>query len=189
LEKNRGEIDLGLMKSILRSHHPSLEGKQFRRPCLKSICMHGGGIIGDHTTGSYVASLSPEQCTYWVTGSPTPCTSIFKPLWLIDSEDIPFTERDLDKAQTFWEQRDQLYRMIVAQQLADLDSYLEARDKLEEEWEGMVQKMEKGNPEDMKAIMKIAWAQEKKLVEQVIQENQKNPPHLQGSPIFRRCWK
>jgi hypothetical protein len=55
--------------------------------------------------------------------------------------------------------------------------------------EGMVQKMEKGNPEDMKAIMKIAWAQEKKLVEQVIQENQKNPPHLQGSPIFRRCWK
>jgi hypothetical protein len=49
--------------------------------------------------------------------------------------------------------------------------------------------MEKGNPEDMKAIMKIAWAQEKKLVEQVIQENQKNPPHLQGSPIFRRCWK
>ena len=65
--------------------------------------------------------------------------------------------------------------MIVAQQLADLDSYLEARDKLEEEWEGMVQKMEKGNPEDMKAIMKIAWAQEKKLVEQVIQENQKTP--------------
>lgn len=189
LEKNRGEIDLNLMKSILRSHHPSQEGKQFRRSCLKSICMHGGGIIGDHTTGSYVASLSPEQCTYWVTGSPTPCTSIFKPLWLIESKDISFTEKDLDKAQAFWEQRAKLYRMIVRQQVADLDSYMEARDKLEEEWTGMVKEMEKGSQEAMKAVMKRAWTQEAELISKVIEENQANPSHLQGSPIFRRCWK
>jgi hypothetical protein len=189
LEKNRGGIDLGLMKNILRSHHPSLGGKQFRRSCVKSICMHGGGIIGDHTTGSYVASLSSEQCTYWVTGSPTPCMSIFKPLWLIEGEAIPFMEKDLNKAEAFWQQRAKLYRMIVRQQVADLDYYLEARDQLEEEWTGMVQGMVKGKQGEMAAIMSLAWAQEEELIERVIKENQDHPPSIQGSPIFRRCWK
>ena len=76
--------------------------------------------------------------------------------------------------------------MIVAQQLADLDSYLEARDKLEEN-RSIIQKMERKS-RGYEGYYENSWAREKKLVEQVIQEA-KNPPHLQGSPIFRRCWK
>ncbi len=189
LEKNWGKIDVQLMKSILRAHHPSLEGKQFRRSCLKSICMHGGGIIGDHTTGSYVASLDKEQCTYWVTGSPTPCVSIFKPLWLTDHEDIPFIEEDSDRALAFWERRAELYRMILRQQIPDLSTYIEARDKLEEEWMQMVQGMEKGNYYQMEKIMETAWAQEAELVSRMIRENQSHPSHMQGSPLFRRYWR
>ncbi|KUG02452.1 dipeptidase [hydrocarbon metagenome] len=189
LEQNRGQIDVKLMQSILRSHHPAREGKQFRRSCLKSVCMHGGGIIGDHTTGSYVASLSKEQCTYWVTGSPTPCVSIFKPLWLTDYDGIPFKEEDFEKALAFWKKRDDLFRMILHQQITELSDYIEERDQLEEEWMQMAQIMEKGNQEEMKRIMASAWTREEELVSRMLTENESHHPHLQGSPFFRYYWR
>lgn len=187
LENNRGQIDVNLMKSILRSHHPAQEGKEFRRSCLKSICMHGGGIIGDHTTGSYVASLGKEQCTYWVTGSPTPCVSIFKPLWMV--ENTPFKEEEFEKALAFWKKRAQLFQMILHHKIPELSTYLEERDQLEEEWTQMVQAMEKGNQEEMKKIIATAWQQEEELVSRMLEENQTQPDHLHGSPLFRRYWR
>jgi hypothetical protein len=189
LEKNRGQIDLTLMTGILRSHHPGLEGRELRRPCLKSICMHGGGIIGDHTTGSYAASLSKEQCTYWVTGSPTPCISVFKPLWLTEHEGIPFRENDEDKALAFWQQRAEFYRMIVQQQIPDISSYIEARNQLEEEWIQRVESMGKGSREQIQEVMEAAWSQEEELISRYMEEGRSCPPRLQGSPIFRRTWK
>ncbi len=189
LEKNRGQIDINFMKSILRSHHPSLEGKQFRRSSLKSICMHAGGIIGDHTTGSYIASLSKEQCTYWLTGSSTPCISIFKPLWLVDYNKIPFKEEEFEKALAFWKRREQVFRMILRHQVPELPAYLEERDQLEEEWMQMAQAMEKGNHNEMIRIMENAWSQEEELVSRMLAENQFNTRRLKGSPLFRSYWR
>ncbi len=189
LETNRGHVDLELMKTILRSHHPSLEGKEFRRSSLKSICMHAGGVIGDHTTGSYVASLSQEQCTYWLTGSPTPCISTFKPLWLIDYDKLPFKEEEFEKALAFWEKRNQLFRMILHQQIPELSAYMEERDQMEEEWMQMVQAVEAGNHKEMKKIMEKAWIQEEELVSRMLDENHPHPPQIKGSPLFRRYWR
>lgn len=188
LVENRGGIDLNLMKSILRSHHPAIKGRQFRRPSLKSICMHGGGIIGDHTTGSYIASLSKAQCTYWLTGSSTPCIGIFKPLWLIDYEKIPFQEDEYEQALAFWEKREDLHRMILYHQIPELSNYLAERDRMEEEWVNLAAEMEKGNQKEMKRIMETAWTQEEELVSRVLKEYKSNPTHLRGSPYFRYYW-
>ncbi|UCE14573.1 MAG: C69 family dipeptidase [Candidatus Heimdallarchaeota archaeon] len=57
-----GEINLVTMMDILRDHSGG-------------ICMHGGF----RTTASQVSYVSEENTVHWLTGSPHPCISIFKP--------------------------------------------------------------------------------------------------------------
>jgi dipeptidase len=189
LERQRGNIDLSLMKTILRSHDPKLEGRQFKQSSLKSICMHGGGLIGDHTTGSYIASLNPEFCTYWVTGSSTPCLSLFKPLWLRIHESIPCHEEEQDTAIVFWKKREMLHRLMVSGQICNLSEYLQERDRMEEAWAQMIAEMEPEKEKDMHMIMSTAWAQEEDLLNRILNENQNNPPRYSGSPYFRSYWR
>ncbi|MFX1516496.1 MAG: C69 family dipeptidase [Promethearchaeota archaeon] len=62
LQSNSGNIDLNTMMDILRDHYGG-------------ICMHGAF----RTTGSQVSYLSEENSVHWMTGSPHPCISFFKP--------------------------------------------------------------------------------------------------------------
>lgn len=190
LEDNLGSIDPRLMRDLLRSHHPSVAGHQFGRASLKSVCMHGGAPIGDHTTGSYVASLG-SNCTYWVTGSSTPCLSLFKPLWLNTREGIPFSEEESATALEFWKKRESLHRMVIAHQLRDLPKYLEERDRLEESWMSMVDSIDKDQDEraEMKRIMDIAWEQEEDLVTRTLKDNESNPARWSGNPYHRYYWR
>lgn len=191
LEDNLGSIDTRLLRDILRSHHPSVDGHQYERTSLKSVCMHGGGPIGDHTTGSYVASLQESNCTYWVTGSSTPCLSLFKPLWLNTGEGIPFTEEETDRALDFWRKREMLHRMVIAHQLRDLPGYLAERDRLEESWMQMTDSVDKGSDgqAEMKRITHLAWEQEDDLITRTLRENESNPPRYKGNPYHRFYWR
>lgn len=188
LEKHRGDIDVSLMKSILRSHQPEVEGRQFRRSSLKSICMHGGGWIGDHTTGSYIAVLDQDQSLYWVTGSSTPCISLFKPLWLIDNPYVPLTG-NAAVSLSFWQKREQFHRMVLNQQITDFETYIAERDRLEEEWIQLASGVRAGQVEEQARIMKYAWEAETRLISRMIKENEGHPRHMQGSPYYRRYWQ
>jgi dipeptidase len=189
LEKQRGSIDLDLMKNILRSHDPEVEGQQFKRSSLKSICMHGGGMIGDHTTGSYIASLSKKLCTYWATGSSTPCLAIFKPLWLDTHETIPFREEERGGAIEFWRKRERLHRLAVSGQIRNLTNYLQERDRLEHAWEEMVEEMDPVQEQSKHRIMATAWAQEEELLTRMLEESRNISPKYGGSPYFRYYWR
>ncbi|MCL1813669.1 MAG: hypothetical protein FWG29_09135 [Treponema sp.] len=46
---------------ILRSHEQNVNGREFTKGSVKSVCMHRGGLIGDHTTGSLVAVLRQNR--------------------------------------------------------------------------------------------------------------------------------
>ncbi len=191
LENQRGKIDAATMMTILRTHHPTVEGRQFQQASLKSVCMHAGGIIGDHTTGSYVASLGEKGCSYWVTGASTPCLAIFKPLWLIDDNPVLFTDNEEEAAIAYWQKREKYHRMVINQQIRNLDEYLQIRDKLESEWLQTVNNMEENQADDDKkrAFMQKAWQQEDELIDTFIRENKHHPIHITGSPYFRRYWK
>ncbi|NLV17628.1 MAG: peptidase U34 [Syntrophomonadaceae bacterium] len=192
LEKYQGNIDVDVMKRILRSHHSSIEGRQFAGASLKSVCMHGGGPIGDHTTGSYIVSMEEPQI-YWVTGSSTPCLSIFKPISLDTAEGIIFREEDTPAAVEFWNKRELIHRMALANQISNLDSYLRERDRLEESWQQMIREVmdddDQGGPDRLKSIVEKAWQEEDALVTRIIDDNKANPPQFRGNPFFRRYWK
>lgn len=190
LEKEKGRITIDTMKRALRAHAPRIEGKQFRKSSLKSVCMHGGGLIGDHTTGSYIASLGKRLCTYWVTGASTPCISVFKPVWLVENAPI-FLEGEETAAVEYWKLRERFHRLVMTGRI-DLGWFLGERDRLEERFSLLVEGInpEKTSAEELAGISKTAFTEETVLINEAIgrakRELQKLKP--MGNWYFNRYW-
>lgn len=190
LEKEKGQITVNTMKRVLRTHDPKTEGKQFRKNSLQSVCMHGGGLIGDHTTGSYIASLGSELCSYWVTGASTPCISVFKPVWLVENGPI-FMEGQEAAAVEFWKFREKLHRFVMAGRI-DLEWFLGERDRLEERFKLLTEGI---NPRgtSMEGLIKIsmnAFVEETALINEALERARREPN--KGKPMgnwyFNHYW-
>ena len=156
----------GLMR-ILRAHPPALAGREFTRAGVGSVCMHAGGPIGDHTTGSLVAVLREgKPATLWCTGASTPCIAAFKPVfWGSDSPPV-FT----DEAQSlqYWLQREHLHRAVIAG-LVDVDALRGRIKSLEAEWLTREQQLVAEDTPDMAALhalSKEAAVQEQALIDE-----------------------
>lgn len=190
MEKEKGQITVRTMMEILRSHDERYERKAFRTHSLKTVCMHGGGLIGDHTTGSYVASLGGKENTYFLTGSSTPCISVFKPYTLSDNK-ILSGEGEEDKALAFWQLREELHRMVLENRIPNLDDYLSKAHALEakalEEIENYTDDSQKSD--NINLILAEAWQEEEKLVKDTIEQSSHIKGKIRGSPLFRNYWK
>jgi len=191
LEKEKGRLDALTLKKILRSHDPAMEGKQFTRHSLNSVCMHGGFIYGDHTTGSYIASLSEQRCTYRITGSSTPCIAMFKPYWMIENENFSFNEDEAAAAVAVWRKRERLHRLILENKISDLSPYLSERDRLEAEFEQMIADSECAGEDRLRQIMEYALNEEEKLLAKTISSGTalNKTSKIRGSLYFRSYWK
>ncbi len=189
LYKNKGNITVETMQAILRTHDTAIEGCQFKQASLKSICMHGGFIFGDHTTGSYVAELAGDYPTYWVTGSSTPCISLFKPLWLTDNEAVIFREDQEEMAINFWKRREGLHRMILNNQVGDLENYTAEIKQLEDSWHRQIKDLNWSDPLQLGSFMQEAWQAEEELITRYMERNRSNNIALQGG-LYHKCyWK
>ena len=215
LEQEKGRIDSRTMKKLLRSHHPAVQGRQFSRHSLKSVCMHGGFIYGDHTTGSFIASLN-DQSTYLITGSSTPCLALFKPYWLIEGENFSFSEDNALAAVAFWQRRERLHRLVLENKVPDLGAYLSERDRLEAELESLSSLPHNADPSEarvmfdpskarvmfdpsearvmfdpsrLREIMAYALSEEEKLLERTLSAAVNRPGKIGGSWYFRRYWR
>ncbi|MDZ4133107.1 MAG: peptidase U34 [Dethiobacteria bacterium] len=193
LKDESGKITPQTMRGILRSHEAGLEGRQFSHHSLKSVCMHGGFIFGDHTTGSYVAHLKGSDHTYLVSGGSTPCLALFKPFWMIEGEKLSFHEGDEQAALEAWLKRERLHRAVIENRLADLPAYLAERDRIEAEIDKRLAAL-KGNLENKKLlgeIMAYALNEEEKLLEKSFAkiEQDQLPARIGGNPYFRYYWK
>ncbi len=128
-----GPQDSAAMMRALRSHPPQLEGREFARGAVNSVCMHAGGLIGDHTTGSFVAVLRKNApMTIWVTAASTPCISAFKPLFFGINSGAPMFD-DEAEGRAYWLKRERLHRAILAGRV-DIAALRRQRDALEAKW-------------------------------------------------------
>ncbi len=193
LEQQKGKITMQTMRSILRSHEEGLEGKQFSRHSLKSVCMHGGFIFGDHTTGSYIAELKGDNHTYLLTGGSTPCLALYKPYWMIEAENFSFSEDEQEEALKFWLKRERLHRNVIENKIPDLEAYLAERDRIEAEIDQELVSL--GNNlsdhDHLRRIMDRAREEEERLLEETISSipDLEKPGQIRGNPIFRLYWK
>jgi len=190
LEEAKGRINVQTMAAILAGHDPKA-ADPFSRHSLTSVCMHAGFLFGDHTTGSYVAEIRPKRATYWLTGSSTPCISVFKPYWMIDHQlPMAFSEAETDQALEFWHLRETLHRMILQQQV-ELETYLEKRNQLQQELFKLVDGLdvENADPKVLAEVMDYGLAAETKLVTETIGAGNNKPARIKGSLYFKSYWR
>lgn len=190
LEQEKGQITVETMMQILRSHDPKHGTmRPFDRHSLGSVCMHGGGLVGDHTTGSYVASLGEPLDTHWLTGGSTPCISIFKPYWMTDNHFV-FGEEQEQEALDYWMLREELHRLVLQNKVFKLKKHLEEGAVLEKKSLDAVESLgDNRNPSELDAIMEGAWQDEHKLVRTTVVRSRPNAGEIKGSLRFRRYWK
>ncbi len=178
LEKNRGGITTATMMDILRTHAADFkeDGNS-----VGSICMHAGGLIGDHTTGSYVASLGKDRY-YFITGSSLPCISIFKPAVF---EDMPIPTEDEESARKYWLRLERLNRLILSGQI-DKCAYIAERDAFEQKHLTQFENSAK----DRLKLSKEIWKKAQELAEKyLLPFDGQDIVFKKGSASYRRYWK
>ena len=180
--------DAAKMIRILRSHAPAFDGREFSSGHVGSICMHAGGPIGDHTTGSFVAVLrSGAPSTIWSTGASTPCMAAFKPVFFgIDSGAPVFDDEAQGRA--YWLLRERLHRAVLAG-CVDVNALRQQRDKLESTWLDEEQQLFSiGVPdkEQLAAFAARAAKQEQALIDAFSHTEWQKPA---GRGRFKRYWQ
>ena len=139
LNSGKGKIDVPYMINILRTHAPDggsgTNWQPQNDPLLGTdVCMHGSyGIIRDsNSAGSLVVHLDKKNPTIFVTGTSSPCTSLFKPVWMDASlPDIgPAPSDEYDPNSQFWK-HELLHRATVQNYQARIATYLADRDVVE----------------------------------------------------------
>src|SRR5690606_737140 len=89
------------------------------------------------TTGSWVAELGPGRAVHWLTGTSSPDTSIFKPVFfgpgfegaaLPDFGPVP---GDTYNPATLWWRHERLHRAVLEDYPARLNAFAGERDRLE----------------------------------------------------------
>lgn len=98
LQRYFGKINPSMMIDILRDHSGG-------------ICMHGAF----RTTASQVSYLSKKKSVHWLTGSPHPCISFFKP-FVVPTQDDP-------KIIDIWDQREKFHSAVDKSVIKELFSY------------------------------------------------------------------
>lgn len=124
-----GIHSLGGCMDSLRQH--SVENP-FKSGSVSSVCMHYGGLVGDHTTSSMVVSLEKDRTVVWSTGSSLPCVSLFKP-WLFGSETVlPVVNQGDKTGEGYWLEAEGFRRKLLGKKLPA--EFYAQRDAIQSRW-------------------------------------------------------
>ena len=138
LEQNKGNINVRSMMDLLRSHGTDSSDWRPDKSLVEwSICMHKGfgPIRASQSVGSFIAHLSQDGDTYWVTATSAPCTGLFKPLWIdVRLPDMgPKPNNQFDQSSLWWH-HELLHREVMKDYSNRISEYQDERDCLEIEW-------------------------------------------------------
>lgn len=102
--------------AALAQHRTNLKNP-FAVGSVSSVCMHFGGLVGDHTTASMVVSLEENRTVVWSTGSSCPCVSLFKP-WIFGTEAVlPVADTGDGAGEAYWLEAERFRRKLLGKKL------------------------------------------------------------------------
>lgn len=173
LKEIRGNITVETLMDILRSHTVPND-----KASVSSICMHAGGLIGDHTTGSYIVEYSDKENIYYVTGASLPCLSIYKPL--LQKE---IKGECTNQGLKYWYDRELLIRYFLSGQANRL-AFINERNKLEQEILANIK-----NEQNLEALIPKFTKKEQELIDKYLLPLKNTPHHFTlGKASYRRYW-
>lgn len=118
------------LKVALRWHREDVKNP-LAQGSVASPCMHAGGLIGDHTTASMIVEMG-SQIKIWLTGSSTPCTSLFKPWLFGNTSGAPVFDAGDPGAKEYWLKHEAFHRQAIGRSLPA--EFYSERDQLENSW-------------------------------------------------------
>ena len=142
------------MMKALRTHAPGVKNP-FAEGTVNSVCMHFGGVVGDHSTSSMIVELK-DDIEVWVTGTSTPCVSLFKPYRFGDAPTAPVYDEHDPAAEAYWRKAELFRRTLLCHELPP-EFYAE-RDALEADF--LIHKDAKAAAEADRAFYE-RWSAEK----------------------------
>jgi secernin len=172
---------VGLMKT-LRQHNNKVKNP-FAQGSVDSVCMHAGGLVGDHTTQSMVIAINSTQAPMvWLTGGSTPCVSLFKPYLFGNKPCAPVFDANDKQAEAYWLEHERFIRKLIGTTVPQ-EFYAE-RDAMEESLTGTAA-VNIHNDAALAELANFALAQEKLFYdkwEKLI------VPGTLGSRRYRNYW-
>lgn len=124
----RSEAD---MARALRTHDDGV-ANPFAEGTVSSCCMHYGGMVGDHSTASMIVRLDGGAPTVSLTGTSTPCVSLFKPYRFGNPVRLPVCSPGDEAGARYWREAERFRRALIGR-IVPADFYAE-RDALEQSW-------------------------------------------------------
>ena len=119
------------MMRALRTHEENVKNP-FAEGSVSSCCMHFGGMVGDHTTASMVIRLGGSAPTVFLTGTSTPCISLYKPYRFGNPARLPVVSPGDEAGARYWREQEAFRRALVGK-VVPAEFYAE-RDALEQSW-------------------------------------------------------
>lgn len=113
------------MFSALRTHNSSV-ADPFAAGTVSSTCMHFGGMVGDHTTQSFVVDIKDGKTLIWATGSSAPCVSLFKPIVFGEESSL------VNCGSKYWYEQEFFRRKLIGKKLPE--EYYAELNELQESW-------------------------------------------------------
>jgi len=179
----------GLLK-VLRTHADGFDGKEFSHSSVGSVCMHAGGMIGDHTTGSIIVTLREDKpITLWLTGCSTPCIAAFKPVFW--SSSAPPLFEDAGQSLDYWLRREHLHRAAIAGRI-DVSALRERVKALEQQWfaeEARIMNADVPDEGELAALSTQASRDEQLLIDEFYDEDWQTPVAESRKNRNARYWK
>ncbi|MBR4953324.1 MAG: hypothetical protein IKZ30_02280, partial [Oscillospiraceae bacterium] len=122
---------VGACIKALQQHDSNVKNP-FAKGSVSSVCMHYGGMVGDHTTASMVVTLAQNKTVVWSSGCSTPCVSLFKP-WLFGTQEVLPVVVPEDKAgEEYWFAAERFRRSLLGKKVPQ-EFYAE-RDEIQARW-------------------------------------------------------
>jgi len=168
------------LMNTLRVHRADVKNP-LAQGSVASPCMHAGGLVGDHTTASMIVELG-EQIRVWLTGSSTPCISLFKP-WLFGTAPLsPFFAAGDPNAEAYWLKHEAFHRQVIGRTLPK-EFYVD-RNTIEAAW---LKEVENSGGQSKTELSSRAATEETLFYERW--ESQLNSLPLGGKHSFRKYWQ
>jgi dipeptidase len=127
--------DLGGMMRALRGHGDD-EWPRYAliNGTLSMPCMHGGGVVASSlSTASWVCELTADGAAHWVTGTSSPCLSLFKPVALDQPVELGPDPNDRADGSLWWA-HERLHRSVMRDPANLATLFLDERDEEERTW-------------------------------------------------------
>ena len=205
LGPKEGTITASDMMSVLRDHGPRAARDPDWRPdgvLGGSICAHASwGPVRrfGQTTGSWITEFRDGRAVHWITGTASPDTGIFKPVFfgpgwegiaLPDFGPEPNGRYD-DK--TLWWRHERLHRAVLDDYAPRLSAYAAERDRVEARFVADVDHLlgRAGSQQEASVLAGRCWqaasASEDRWLTQTLKVKRHRP--AQASVFYRMHWK